>query len=114
MSGKKKIIAPSGSSRPQETEPDKTSQRIKAAFERGEIKDFDDIYVYLKATPFAERIEMQKSQLDTKLEDLQKFNFGDILQISRAFDVDFDIVLKFIANLVKARFLPSAYKNKST
>ena len=90
-------------------------QKIKAALEKGEIKEFADIFeVYMRETPFALLIGMQKKQLVVKVKDPEKFTFKHCTRISKEFDVDFDIVVHFIASLVKAKHRPSANKGKST
>jgi hypothetical protein len=99
---------------PKLTKLDRKREKIKDAFEKGEIRDFPDIFdVYLQETPFARLIGMQKKQLAPKLENVDKFNFKDITRISQAFDIDFDRVVQFIAALVKAQHAQTAARHKT-
>jgi hypothetical protein len=114
MAAKKKITVTTKSTVPQKTKLDKKRQKIKDLLEKEEIRSFADIFeVYMPETPFAQMIGLQKKQLDSKLADLEKFDFKDITRISIAFEVDFDKIVRFIANLVKAQHTETAGKIKS-
>ena len=115
MAGKPIKKRSTGSSVAEKAKTLRKRQKIKAAFEAGEINDFSDIFeVYMLETPFALLIGMQKKQLVVKVNDPEKFTFRHCTRISKAFNVDFDIIVNFIANLVKARHHQSAGKVKST
>lgn len=57
---------------------------------------------------------LRKKQLVVKVNDPEKFTFRHCTRISKEFNVDFDIIVNFIANLVKARHRQSAGKVKTT
>jgi hypothetical protein len=114
MADKKKIAGSTKPAVPTQTKSDRKREKIKDAFEKGEIRNFADIFdVYLAETPFARLIGMQKKQLTAKLKDLEKFNFKDITRISQAFAIDFDRVVQFIAALVKAQHAQNAARHKT-
>jgi hypothetical protein len=113
MAGQPKKEPSKKSSDPKLTKSDRKRQKIKEAFEKDQMKTFNDIFVIMDETPFGLLIGLQKKQLEAKLANLEKFNFKDIRRISEAFEIDFDKVVAFIVSLVKAQHARPAVKGKS-
>jgi hypothetical protein len=76
-------------------------QLIKSAFERREIKTFDNIFVYIDPSPFGRLIGLQFYSFNDKVADPGKFTYNDIVRFSNVVQVDFDVIKDFIGNLVK-------------
>jgi len=84
-----------------EAEVARKLQKIKAAFERDEIKTFQDIFDFMRPTPFGSLIGLQSKQIDAKVANPGSITMDDITLISNTVKVNFDRVCKFVATLVK-------------
>jgi hypothetical protein len=105
--GKEKIRKPRTRKDPEQLKAEKAAKEarklanIKAGLERGEIKTFQDIFDILNRTPFEKLLGKQANTFKNKLDNPGLFCFDDVTLISNVVKVHFDIIERFIGNLVK-------------
>lgn len=73
---------------------------LKQEFEAGKIKSWPQVFAFYAKTTLAKDCSIHFEAFNRKVANPSEFTLSDILAISKAIDVDYRFILKFLFDLV--------------